>query len=354
MIDTAGIERILFIKPSSLGDVIHALPAVAALRRRFSQARIDWLVEEEAADIVRGHPAVTEVIVSGRKAWARDALRPRRAPMALGGALGLLRAIRASRYDLAIDLQGLLKSGIVAWLSGARHRLGFARSREGSALFLTHRVQTPEGPVHAVDRYMAVVGALGADTGPRDFTIPVGPEAVARAEALLAEAGRPRVVLHPSARWPTKLWEAEGFARVGDALARRAGASIILTGGPGDRATAAVAASMRAKPLDLTGRLGLKELAAILARADLMVAVDSGPMHIAAALGTPLVALFGPSDPRRTGPYGGRAAILREDLPCAPCLKRRCQIADERLCMRSIGEGAVVDTAIALLQGGRA
>jgi ADP-heptose:LPS heptosyltransferase len=211
--------------------------------------------------------------------------------------------------------------------------------------------------MHAVDRYLEAARFLGADPSPVTFVLPSGDEDEARAEALLAEAGvrpgEPVVVLNPQARWPTKLWEEDRFAHVGEALARRCRARIVVTGSLSDLPLARrLAARMNPAPFLAAGRTDLRLLIALLKRVDLLVTLDSGPMHVAAALGTPLVALFGPTDPQLNGPYGASGGILRVSLPCSPCLKRRCQIEDDRLCMRSISEEEVADAAVAMLSAG--
>jgi ADP-heptose:LPS heptosyltransferase len=211
--------------------------------------------------------------------------------------------------------------------------------------------------MHAVDRYLEAARFLGADPSPVTFVLPCGDDDEARVEAILGEAGArpgdPVVALNPQARWPTKLWEEDRFARVGEMIARRYGARIVVTGVLSDVPLARrLAARMNPAPFLLAGRTDLRLLIALLKRVDLLVTLDSGPMHLAAALGTPLVALFGPTDPRLNGPYGAAGAILRVSLPCSPCLKRRCQIQDDRLCMRSISETDVAEAAAAVLTAG--
>ncbi len=331
-----GRERILLIKPSALGDVVHTLPVVATLRRRYPDARLDWLVEEEAADLVRNHPAVTDLVVSGRRRWLRQLRHPRRAVQTLVEIRRFVAELRSRRYDVVVDLQGLLKSALYVLAAGAPVRIGFAEGREGAPWVLTHRVTAPPQPVHAVDRYLCLAAALDAAEAVRDFTIPLAAGDRSAAAEWLVGCPRPRVVLHAAARWRTKLWEEERWRSLAAALAAE-GASVVLTGSPQDAALAArLADGLVPPPRNLVGRLSLKELAAVLGEADVVVTVDSGPMHIAAAMGTPVVALFGPTDPRRTGPLGP-GLVLRRELPCSPCLRRRCAIPETYLCMRELG-----------------
>ncbi|MBI3990289.1 MAG: lipopolysaccharide heptosyltransferase II [candidate division NC10 bacterium] len=349
-IDLNEVRRILLIKPSSIGDVVHTLPTLAALRKRFPDRYITWVVEREAAGIVQGHPDVDQILVSGRKGWQRALKDPRNATKAVQELLAFVRELRAGSYDLAIDLQGLFKSAILTLLSGARYRVGFAPVREMAHRALTHSVPYPHA-LHAVERYLSLARCLGADGDPHAFFIATSLEDETRVRRFLSQSGistdEPKVVLHSSARWGTKLWEEERFGRLGDLLAEKLGARILLTGSEADGPiTARIAASMRHRALNLAGKLTLKGLVALLKQTSLLVTVDSGPMHIAAALGTPLVALFGPTDPRWTGPYGPNCTVLQKTIPCRPCLKRRCQIAEERLCMRSIDVEEVLEAAL--------
>ena len=174
-----GARRILLIKPSALGDVVHALPVVATLKRRYPEIPLDWLIEEEAAPLVEGHPAVAEFVVSGRRRWQRQSRRPATVPGALREILAFARTIRR-RYDAVLDLQGLLKSALYVLAAHAPIRVGLADGREGATWVLTHRVPVPPQPFHAVERYLALAEAVDAASVVRDFTIPVAPADVGR------------------------------------------------------------------------------------------------------------------------------------------------------------------------------
>jgi len=345
-------RRILLVKPSALGDVVHALPVVATLKRRYPEIPLDWLVEEEAAPLVDGHPLVATLVVSGRRRWLRQLRRPADVPATLGEIRSLVKELRRHRYDVVLDLQGLLKSALYVVAAGAPVRVGLADAREGARWVLTHRVPVPPQPVHAVERYLALAAAVDAREAVRDFTIPLAPDDLEAARQLLADLPRPRVVVHPAARWGTKLWEVERWRAVAASLADE-GAGVVVTGGPADAAMAdAIGSGLRPATRSLAGRTSLKALAAVLRTADLMITVDSGPMHIAAALGTPVLALFGPTDPARTGPLG-RSRVLRRPLPCSPCLQRRCRIAETRRCMRDLDVAEVLAAARELLAAAR-
>lgn len=344
-----GARRILLVKPSAMGDVVHALPVAATLHRRYPDIRLDWLVEEEAADIVQGHPALSGVVVSARRRWLRQLRNPAAIPRTLGAMGRFAAGLRRRRYDAVLDLQGLFKSALYVLATAAPIRVGFADGREGAPVVLTHRVAAAPQPVHAVERYLTLAAAVGATDPVREFHIALSPQDLAAAGSHLAGLPRPRVALHPATRWRTKLWEPDRWrALAGSLLAE--GFGVILTGSrEDDRLAAAILTGLDPLPLSLVGRLSLKQLAAVLQDVDLMISVDSGPMHIAAAVGTPVVALFGPTDPLRTGPPGpGRN--LRRELPCSPCLQRRCLIADTHRCMRDLDLAGVLEAARDLLR----
>jgi lipopolysaccharide heptosyltransferase I len=341
-------RRVLLVKPSALGDVVHALPVLATLHARYPNIAFDWLVEEEAAGIVLGHPALADAVVSGRRRWLRM-LRTGEAGAAVKEARGFMARLRSRRYDAVCDLQGLLKSALYAVSTGAPVRVGLRDAREGARFAMTHVVSTPPQPVHAVDRYLALAAALDAPDRRRDFTIAVDAGAESRAETLLRGLPAIRVAVHPFARWDTKLWEADRWRAVTATFASR-GYGVVVTGGAGEADAAAVLAQGLPAVRSLAGQLSIKELAAVLARVALLVTLDSGPMHVAGAMGTPVVAMFGPTDPKRTGPIGP-ATVIRRPLACSPCLSRRCQIPETRRCMRDIGVAEIVAAARDWVEG---
>ncbi len=313
----AGHPRLLLIKLSALGDVIHALPTLEALRQAFPQGEITWLVEETYAPVLAGHPALDRVwaaprVRPGRPGWGRE----------LAAALRLARRLRRETFDLVVDLQGLLKSALWTALARSARKVGYDRTREGSYLPLTERLAPFDPEAHAVLRYLNVAHYLGAPAAPPRF----------RLEHLAADSGgesgppggQGLIVLHPGARWVTKLWPAAGWAAVADWLAAQ-GFTVALTGSAADRALAAAISARVQRPLlTLAGETTLGELAALFRRARVAVTTDTGPMHLAAALGTPVVALFGPTAPWRTGPFGAGHEIVRLQLECSPCFQRRC------------------------------
>ncbi len=325
----ANLRRILLIKPSSLGDIIHALPTFDALRRRFPEAELSWFVKAEWAGILERVIGLDRVWPVGRglSAWLREIGR-----------------LRDHRFDLVVDLQGLFRSGAAAWLSGCGLRMGFANGREGSALCYTHRIAVPDPDLHAVERYLLVAQALGCPAAVPAF--PLHPLEADRGmvHTLLGRhgvrAGTQWVGLHVSARWPTKRWPLASFVAVARAL-REDGLQVVVIGATSERPEAQeVAAATGA--IDLTGETSLAVLPAVLERAACLVTNDSGPMHIAAAMGTPVVALFGPTSPVRTGPYGAGHLVMRTALPCQPCFSRSCRNQVPLECLTSIDPEQVI------------
>lgn len=307
--------HILIIKPSAIGDVVHTLPILNLLRRRWPEARIDWLVTPACANLLHGHPQLNEVILFDRRYFANWWCNPR-----VGWHFyQWVRSLRRRRFDLVIDLQGLFRSGWLAWCTGAATRLGFANARELGWVFYNHRVHLPPGEHHAVERYLKLIAALGCPLEPVEFPLATTDADRQAVQRMLAHE-RPFAVLLPGTNWSTKRWPIRNFAALVRPLERDFGLETVVAGGPDDVELA------RQIPgaLNLAGQTSLRQLTALLERADLVIANDSGPMHIAAALGRPLVALFGPTNPVRTGPFGRPEAVLRLDISCSPCYRRRC------------------------------
>ena len=330
-------ERILIVKLSAIGDVVHSLPFLEVVKRTWPQAGIDWVVEEAAAPIVLGHPALDRVWVSRRKAWQRALTKGPGRAAAAREAAAFAGALRREPYDLVVDLQGLFKSGVITGLARGRRKVGMSGAREGSAFFLTEAPVPVDYETHAMLRYLEVARALGCDTSVWDGVIPVGAKDREEVERLFEEHRwglRPLVALNPMAKWATKLWEPERFGALADRIGSELQADIAFTGGPEDRGVIeAILGGMSHPAANLAGRTGLKTLAWLYRRAALLVCTDTGPMHMAAAMGCPVVALFGPTAPWRTGPYGPQHRVVRTGIACSPCFRKRCE---ERTCMRRI------------------
>jgi len=317
----AAAERIALIKLSSLGDVVHALPVAATLRAARPGARLTWLVERREAALLREHPALDEVVVVDTRGWRKARTLPT-LRAAAGDALALLRRLAAARWDVVLDLQGLIKSGVLAAACRAPVRIGFDRrvSREPlGALFTNRHVVPPAGASHVVEQYLALLAPLGITERRLEFRLPEAPAAEARIEDWLATHGlKPQgrlVVLNPGAARADKRWPVTHFTTLARALAHEASAQAIVVWGPGEEAAAraivdgaAATGVLQAPATDLDG------LIALLRRASVMVAADTGPLHLAAALGTPCVGMYGPTQPARNGPYGsGHRALASPD-----------------------------------------
>jgi heptosyltransferase I len=328
--------NILIVKLSAIGDVIHTLPALNAIRAHYPDAHITWLVEEAAADLVVGHRALDRVLISRRKAWMHR-LRGADRWETLKEIRTFLRDLRDTRYDMIIDFHALLKSGVMVGLARGTRKIGFDRGmqhQEHSYLFLNERIPPVDMEVHALTRGLMLLNAIGIPTPSVDYDIPFGEADKLAARTLLNVQGvagnRPLVAINPVALWETKLWLNDRFAALAGRLVRENDVDVVFTGGPADRPVIDTIVSMMTAPAsNFAGRTNLKVLAALYQKAAVLVTTDTGPMHLAAAVGTPVVALFGPTAPWRTGPFGDGHQVIRTAPACSPCFKRQC---DEHRC----------------------
>jgi len=322
------------IKLSAIGDVIHTLPALAALRKKFPDAHITWVIEEVAADVIMDHPALDRVIISRRKSWLND-LKMGRFGRPVKEFIEFVQTLRDRPYDLVIDFHGLFKSAVIVFLSGGRRKLGYDSMQELSGLFYNEKI--PEDmKKHAVDRYLDFLHYLGADVEAPEFTIPLGKDRQTVAARLLQAEGidieKPFVAVSPVALWETKLWSNHQFAWLCDRIIRDIKVPVVFTGSE-EKAIEGIQSFMTMPSVNLAGRTTLRDLAQLYQKAALLITTDSGPMHLAAAMKTPVVALFGPTDPQRTGPYGDGHIVVRRELPCSPCFSKTCET---KRCMRDI------------------
>lgn len=306
--------RALVVRLSSIGDVVHTLPALAALHRHGWEA--GWLVEPPARVLLDLNPLLAQVV----EAPSRKAFGPRRA-------LAALRALRGARYDAALDFQGLWKSAAWARLSGARRVVGWergSRREPPSALLVGERVARAGGG-HVIDKNLGLLRPLGIEAaGLREFPLPFSAGAVARADEVLREtAGDALVVLNPGGGWASKLWPAERFGELAKGL-RALSLEPLVCWGPGEEALAGRVVAASAGCARLSPPTRLLDFVEIARRARLVVAADTGPLHLACAVGTPVVALFGPTDPARNGPFSRDDVVVRRTPACAPCYSRTC------------------------------
>jgi heptosyltransferase-1 len=343
--------KILIVKLSAIGDVIHTLPALTALHRHYPDAQIDWLVEDAAADLVRAHASLSRVLVWRRKEFVR-LLKAGRLPSAGRLFLSLLLQLRGTHYDLIIDFQALLKSSLWIFLARGRRKAGFDQGMEHSEhshLFLNERVPAVSMEMHALDRGLTLLHALGIPESQVLYDVPIGEEDGQAAKLLLLASGvrldQPLVAINPVAKWPTKLWSAKQFSALAGCMLEK-GYQVVFTGSKEDRAVIdEMALPLGSSVIRLDGRTTLKTLAAVYRIASVVVSTDTGPMHLAAAVGTPVVALFGPTSPWRTGPYGKGHVVLRAGVSCSPCFSRSCKTTELEpvACMNRITVEQVVE-----------
>ncbi|MEW6443364.1 MAG: glycosyltransferase family 9 protein [bacterium] len=331
------MKRALIVRTSAFGDVLHGLPVAAAIKKRYPWARLSWLVDEKYRHLLEASPCVDEVIA------ARFRLGPRshagRNPTASWA--GILRLLRRGAFDVVIDLQGLVRSGLLSFWTRAPVRIGFPLDLVREGLNVAFSNLRPRGFVarsHVVDRNLSLLHPLGIRTRERDFPLRIPADWLDPILPLLEEAGaarhrRLRAALHPAAGWATKQWSLERYAEIAERLERHWDADVWILWGPGERGLAEQVKELARASVRILPDLDIKGLAAFLGRCDMFLGGDSGPLHLASALGLPVLGLYGPSDPVRNGPPGKGARVLASPSPCAPCFRRTCP---DRACMRAI------------------
>ncbi|MDH4227511.1 MAG: glycosyltransferase family 9 protein [Deltaproteobacteria bacterium] len=311
-------SNFLIIKYSSLGDIINSIPAVRILRKARPDSRIHWLIKEPFAGLLKYSDFLDSVIVYGKGGG-------------LAGTMDALGAIRKLGITTVFDLQGLLKSSLIGYFSGAKERVSLPNTREGSFLFHTRKLGIPRKTkgVHAVEENAAVIedyAGLKRGSAQYDFSFTIPAEAAARATGLIGAGSGPVVAVSPTTRWKSKLFQPKKFAEVADRLTKECGARIFFTGTKGDiEYVNATIAFMQMPCVSLAGKTDLITLAAVLKASNLLLSCDSGTMHLGSAVGTPLVAVFGPTDPSYIGPYSKKSKAITASIECAPCRKRECE-----------------------------
>jgi 3-deoxy-D-manno-octulosonic-acid transferase/heptosyltransferase-1 len=316
--------NILIVKLSAIGDVIHTLPSLAALRRLYPDAHITWVVEEAAADLIKNHPCLDAVLVSRRKRWNKD-FRGGQFRRPLEEIRSFINLLRQRPYDLVIDFHGLFKSSIIVFLSRGKRKLGYDSLQELSGLFLNEKI-LEDMSKHAVDRYLDLPRHLGAKTDNAQFVLPSDEEAQARVQNLLRKYNledKKFIAVNPIALWETKLWSNEKFAHLADLINDKLQMKVVFTGSEKEPLNKIISL-MTTQSINFGGETSLIELACLYKKARIVISTDSGPMHLAAAVGTPVIALFGPTDPARTGPYGLGHVVIRAGLDCSPCFLKKC------------------------------
>jgi heptosyltransferase-1 len=328
--------NVAIVKLSSIGDVVHALPVAAALKRDRPDTRVTWMAEAREATLLAGHPDVDEVVIADTRGWRRGGA----GATALRDIAGMRRRLRERAFDVVLDLQGLMKSGLLTALTRAPRRIGFARGfrREWpSGLFTNERVRPPSEARHVVEQYVALLRPLGIVNPLIEFRLPADASADERASAFLSgEAIKPPdrlVLMNPGAGRPDKRWPVAHYRELARRLADEAAARVVVLWGPGEEAEARTIAASAVGGATAPAT-SLRELTALARRARLVIAGDTGPLHLAAAVGTPCLGLYGPTSGARNGPYGPGHRVL--------------QSVDGR--MASIAPPSAVGAATALLE----
>jgi lipopolysaccharide heptosyltransferase I len=348
-----GKSRILIVRLGAIGDVIRTLPALRALRCALPSAYIAWAVEDRAASLLLHHPDLDQVFVLPRKKWQRAWFTGE----TLQEVNAFLHTLRAQKFDLVLDFHGLLKSGLITRLSGGKERVGFARRfcKEGNFLFTTRHVSLPPHKINRVEKNLALVRALGISVDNHDPIIPITAEDCRYVENLLGAHPRstkgPRIILHPgsSPSTPYKRWDLQRYAHLADLLIQRHQARIFFTAAKDEwDLITQVTGPMKSTDFQLSPTDTLTQLAELIRRCDLYIGNDTAPMHLAAFVGTPVVALFGPTDPIENAPYGNADIImLRKTLECNPCRNRDCS---PPRCMDALSVTEVADAAERILR----
>lgn len=322
------MTRFLIVRLGSLGDVVHAIPVVAALRKRFPDARIDWITAPR-------YVALLELV---RGIDHRVAIDTRR----IAQTIGIVRELRRRRYDAALDLQGLVKSAVLARASGARRVIGFpaAHLREPAARFFYSEMPDPGDSRHVIFKNLSLLAALGIQTNDVCFPLQI-PGDVASAEVAAAGAAGGYVLINPGAAWPNKRWPPDRFGAVAAAIRDRYGLRSRVLWGPGEESLAAAVVASSSGAAEIAPPTTIPDLFTLASAARLMVSGDTGPLHVAGAVRTPIVALFGPTFPPRNGPWAADDVAISRDAACICHYERRCRRAEP--CINSIGVGEVMD-----------
>jgi heptosyltransferase-1 len=342
-------QNILIIRTSALGDIVHALPVLTALKRHFPRARVGWVVEKVFAPLLAGHPQIDQVVEVRMRGWRKSPFSPQtRREIATAH-----RAIREFGADTAFDLMGNHKSGFLARMSGARRRVGAAkagRREPSSAVWINEPV--PVQGRHAVDRGLSLLAAFGIVPEAADF----GPEHIlsdvpAAAHSFLEGRERPYVLIQAGAGWPNKTYPSAWWGQVAREIVQRTGHEVWVPIAPGEEHLAQAIVDHSGGLAQAVDAGPFAVLAALLRHSKLVLGGDTGPIHLAHALGVPVLCLIGPTDPERNGPYGTPEQVLWKRLPCSCCYKR---FSNPRACLLAIAPGEVVERACDLLRNKKA
>jgi lipopolysaccharide heptosyltransferase II len=337
--------KIFILKPSSLGDVIQALPVLRLIKLHRPESQVYWWLEKSLVPLLDKDPDLAGIIPFDRQRW--------RNPLHAGELFRSIMDLRAHQFDWVIDLQSLLRSGVFAWLANGALTVGLDDAREGARGFYDIAVRRNSWHTHAADWYQAVLPRLGVPVHDQFTWLPPRPQAEAELRNKWQPAPGRWVILSPGARWNNKRWPVEYFERLVQLLhLKDPNLNFAIVGGNDDAPLGARITRVAPQVcLDLTGQTSLVEMVEWIRLGNLVITNDTGPMHVAAGLRKPVIALFGPTEPCRTGPYGQLHNVLRTSLSCVPCMKGDCYRAEPLECLRRILPETVVEKALAALRG---
>ncbi len=322
-----NIKKILIIKPSALGDIVHSLPFLSVLKDTFPQAEIDWVVAHGLHKFLEGHPMIDKLWVIKKDQWKKIG----NLKYTLKEIYELKKGLENARYDVSIDLSGLLRSGIITRFSKAAIRLGFSNSDEGSPFFYTHKIYGDMN-IHAIDRYLDIAKFMGCSV--KKIQYPFAPYALDN--EIADQLPEKFIIMCPSAGKPANRWHAEKFGKLAAKLDLP---TIVIAGASETDIADNVVLNSNGKAISLAGKTSLKGLIALISKATCFVCNDTGPMHIAAALDIPVYAIFGPANPIRTGPYGTIHTVIQKQLDCIPCYAK--QACSHFECMKDLSVSEV-------------
>lgn len=343
-LQTNELKSILILKLGSLGDVVHTLPLVNVLRDSFPRVRIGWIVEKRFSDLIERHPSVDEVFVFDRVKSISRSFR---------AFIRIVRKIRSKKYDIIVDLQGNLKGSLFVLLSGCCRRMGFRRGSsriENVSTFFTNWKVAEEGS-HIIERNLSFAKVLGVEGRNISFRISVLESAKRDIDDFLKGKNiqdRQIVIMHPGVTWVTKRWALKNYSLLAEKITKRfSNSAIVVTAGPGESALADKIQKSCSAHTVVAKNMNLSGFTALLDRCDVFISSDTGPLHLAAALGKKVIGLYGPTDPVRNGPYGSANFVIRKEMSCSGCWQRKC--SDVR-CMDGITVSDVMGKVEACLK----
>jgi lipopolysaccharide heptosyltransferase I len=341
MLITKKPDKILIIRLSAIGDVVHVLPALRLLRSHFPESRISWLVEDKASNILTGHPDIDDVIVFPRKKWQGKILKINKTLSTLSDIISFYKRLRGEHYDLIIDFQGNLKSGIMNLITVSGKKVGFGKGYCKELNYLTTQYQAfpPEKKMHRIDKNLFLLKELGIENGFQRPKLPVfkpDKKYISKFITTSITPSLPIIIIHPgtSKFGSYKQWPPLNYASLADMILDTYEANVVFTWGPYEFGVVKeIVEKMKHKALPACETRSIKQLIELIRHASLFIGGDTGPLHIASILDIPVVGIYGPKDPAIYGPYNGKAIVIKKDVPCSPCRKRTCS---DPKCMTSI------------------